>query len=113
MWSAGPRGCILRDNTYSSRFWAGQHCEDYPVVLSRILDSSRLAAIFAGLEPAGLRYEEHSAETVQAMPHSNLATLCPSITAEGAYYSCGIHLQDLTVIPPSPEDLCVKKWFQH
>jgi hypothetical protein len=51
-----------------------------------------LAAIFAGLEFAGHLYLMCFAGKVQAMPHSNLAALCPSITAEwdwlAAVYIC-------------------------
>ncbi len=32
------------------------HCQDHPAVVGRILDSGRFAAIFAGLEFAGLFY---------------------------------------------------------
>jgi hypothetical protein len=43
----------------SGRFSTGPHCQDHPTVLSRILDSDRLTAIFAGLENAGLLYLAH------------------------------------------------------
>jgi hypothetical protein len=44
-----------------SRFSAHPHHQDHPVVVCGILDSSGLAAIFAGPEPRGLRYLAHFA----------------------------------------------------
>jgi hypothetical protein len=42
------------ENMSFGRFIAGPHHQDHPSALGGILDSSRLAAIFAGLEFAGL-----------------------------------------------------------
>ncbi len=49
------------ESTSSSRFNAGQHHQDYPAFLGGILDTSGLAAIFTGLESAGLPYVERFA----------------------------------------------------
>ncbi len=59
--SPGSKRHILMENMFFSRISAGPHCQDRPAVLSGILDSGGLAAIFAGLEPAGLLYLSHFA----------------------------------------------------
>jgi hypothetical protein len=59
MWSPGYRG--YPDKKYIFRQISGSHQQDHPTVLSRILDSSRLAAIFARLELVELLYLEGSA----------------------------------------------------
>jgi hypothetical protein len=51
-------GCILMENMSSSGFSASMHRHDYPAALGGILDFGGMAAIFEGLEPAGLLYLE-------------------------------------------------------
>jgi hypothetical protein len=52
----GAEGHILTENTSLSRFSAGLHSKNHPVAVGGILVSGGLAAIFAKLEPARLRY---------------------------------------------------------
>jgi hypothetical protein len=47
---------ILMENMSFGGFSAGPHCKEHPVAVGRILDSSKFAAIFVGLEPAELCY---------------------------------------------------------
>jgi hypothetical protein len=51
-------------------------------VVGRILDSSRLAAIFAGVEPTGLLYFARFEAKVLAKPHANLNALLLFTTEE-------------------------------
>jgi hypothetical protein len=67
------------ENTSSGRGSADPH---HPAVLSGILDSSGLAAILGGLEPSRFLYLVRSSGDRLAMPHTNLAALHPSSTAE-------------------------------
>jgi hypothetical protein len=49
MWSSGSRGRILMENMLSVGFTTSPHHQDHPAVLDRILDSGKLAPIFARL----------------------------------------------------------------
>jgi hypothetical protein len=57
--ACGPpmaKGRIQTKNTSFSGFSSGLHRKNHPAAIGRILDSSRLVAIFAGLEFARLLY---------------------------------------------------------
>ncbi len=69
----GSKRHILTENTSSIGFSAGPHCQDHLAVVSRILDSSKLAAIFTRLKPVGHLYLDISQVKVRAMSHANLA----------------------------------------
>jgi hypothetical protein len=64
----GTEGRSLMENMPFGRFSGGLHCG--------------LAAIFAGLEFAGLLFLMHLQPKSQATPPANLAALCPSVAAE-------------------------------
>jgi hypothetical protein len=94
----GQRRCLLRafetecvplvhrtyseKNIYSSRVSAGPHFQDHPAVLSRILDSCRLATQFSRLEPVGLFYLERSGGESASNALGQSGPLLPSIAAE-------------------------------
>ncbi len=61
--ACGPLGPedILVGNMTSGGFSDGPQCQEHPAVVSGILDSGRLATIFAGLEFAGLLSLAHFA----------------------------------------------------
>jgi hypothetical protein len=77
----GPEDIYPVKNMTFGRFTAGQHSQDHPVIVGRILDSSGLATIFAGFEPAGLRDLARYAGKGQATPHATLKALRASIAA--------------------------------
>jgi hypothetical protein len=56
--------------------------KNYPVAVCGIPVSGRLAAIFAGLEPQDFDILRVLQAKLQAIPHSNLASLCLSSAAE-------------------------------
>ncbi len=74
----GPEGCSLTENTSFVRFSAGLRLPNYLKAVGEILIFSGLAAIFAGLEFAGLLNQAKG----QATPHANLAALRLSVAAE-------------------------------
>jgi hypothetical protein len=80
--------------------WA--RCQNRSAAVCRIPDFDRLAAIFAGLEPAGVRNLAHFAGE---SPGANLVALGLSIASEGPV-SSRIHPQDLLHIPPLPARRC-------
>jgi hypothetical protein len=89
------RGRIMMENMSFSRLSICPHHHDYLAAIGRILDSSRLATIFADLEPAGLLY------LVLFSGKSTGDVSCQS-GHPASVYSCGMglasggmHLQDL------------------
>ena len=91
----------MKENTTVGGFSAGPHRQDHPAALNGILDSSGLAAIFAGLEPAGLHYLQRfagkspgDASRKFGRPRSvNRRGIGPDIG--------GIDPQNMPLIPPS------------
>jgi hypothetical protein len=61
MWFLGAKGHMLIENMSFSGYSAGLHHQNHPVVVGRILDSSRLAVIIASIEFARLLYLQHFA----------------------------------------------------
>jgi hypothetical protein len=102
MWSPGYRGGILAKNTSFGGFSTGPHRQDDPVVVGRILDSSRLATFFTRLEFAGPLYVacfegERPGDASHPFDHPTSIHHCGMGPASG-----GIHLQKLLLIPPPP-----------
>ncbi len=56
MWSPGPEECIPMENTSFGSFSAGLHHKNLPAAAGGILIAGGLAAIVAGLVPAGFCY---------------------------------------------------------
>ncbi len=83
--ACGPpmaKGRIQTKNTSFSGFSSGLHRKNHPAAIGRILDSSRLVAIFAGLELLDFSIWSIVQVKVQVTPHANQAALCLSITVE-------------------------------
>ncbi len=104
MWSLWSRACILMENMSFARFHAGLQCYDYPAVLgrARILDSSRLAVIFAQLEHSELFY---LASSVGKNPADDLCQAGRSASVHCHWLGSGsswTQLHDLLLIPPPP-----------
>ncbi len=72
----------MTENTSLGRFSASPDRQNRPGTVCGIPDSGRLAAIFAGLEPARLCYLAHLQAKVLAKPNANLDALCQSIATK-------------------------------
>ncbi len=107
MWSTRSRGGIPMDNLSFGRFSSDLHFQNRPAPIGGILDSSGLAAIFAGLEFAGLLHLQHFAGK-----SPGYATGHPtSIHRRGmGPTSSVIHPQDLPLVPSLPLNRCKEKW---
>ena len=90
----------MTENTTAGGFSAGPHRQDHPAVLSGILDSGGLAAIFAGLKHAGLLFLKRIAGKIpgDASRKSGRPT---SVHRRGiGPDNGGINPQNMPLIPP-------------
>jgi hypothetical protein len=103
--------CVQRP--YPDEKYIFQQIQHWPTSLGppssswQILDTSGVAVIFTGLEPAGLLYLEHPAgkpgDVLCLSGHPESIRRCRMGPASG-----GIHLQDLLLIPPPPGGVMTK-----
>ena len=92
----------MTENTTAGGFSAGPHRQDHPAVLCGILDSDGFAAIFAGLQHAGLLFLQRIAG--KSPSDASRKSGCPtSVHRRGIGPDIGgISPKNMPVIPPPP-----------
>jgi hypothetical protein len=95
-------GRIQTENTSFSGFSSGLHRKNHPAAIGRILDSSRLVAIFAGLEFAKLLYLQRFSG--ESPGYTSRQSSCPmSVHHRGmGPANGGTYPQELPLIPLPP-----------
>ncbi len=114
MWSLWSRGCILTENTSSSRFSTGPYHQDHLTVLGGILDSGGWAATYirqtwtqwTSLSGVFSRWKSGDASCQSG---------CPTQVHRRrmGQASSGRHLQELPLILLPLGSCCSEKWRLH
>ena len=92
----------MTENTTAGGFSAGPHRQNHPEDLSGILDSGGLAAIFAGLEPAGLLFLQRFAGKRPGEASQKFGRPRSAHRRKIGPGSGGINLKNVPLIPPPP-----------